>query len=102
MQPSFLDNLLWFADPTLRVIIILVLFRRNLIGSFPSFTAYNFFWVAAFPVHYFLHRLKFYQAYGVVYWVCSAISGVISFVVISELLIGKIRAIKSGFLRVLP
>src|SRR5205823_830014 len=91
VQPSLFESLLWLADPALRLFLLAVLWRRKLIRPFPLFTAYTVFWIAAFSVQYSLHRMELYKAYHIAYWTCSAASGLISFIVICDLLIKKVR-----------
>jgi predicted Ser/Thr protein kinase len=102
VRSSLLDNLLWVGEPTLRVALLIALVRRNLARKFTAFTLYNFFWVVAVPFQFAIYHLEFYKTYYFVYWGCSAISGVLGLLVVTELLILKIGGVTSKFRRTLP
>ncbi len=81
---------LWCAQPLLQSAVALVLWRRKLHKQFPVFFAYVLaqigIFAVTFPLNFYNYKWFFYC-----YWVCAALSALLSFRVIHEVFLDVFR-----------
>jgi hypothetical protein len=80
LQP--IDYVLWCITPVLMTAIAASMYHRRLHRDFPFFFNYAIFQVVTFAVEFPLHN---WTNYYYVYWMCSALSLIVTFAVFQEI-----------------
>jgi hypothetical protein len=82
---------LWVAHPLLQGTLAAIILWRKLYRTFPFFFAYVVFQIIAFAVTFPFRDLRFYAILFVSYWVTTAVSVVLGFLVIREIFLDVFR-----------
>ena len=93
MSPNvhFAYMALWIAHPLLQGTLAAIMLWRKLYRTFPYFFAYVVFQLIAFAVTFPLREQRFYAIFFVSYWVSTAISVLLGFLVIREIFLDVFR-----------
>jgi hypothetical protein len=92
VRPSLLDNFLWISSTLLQLAVLVQIRRRGIAGKYKALTAYLIFWLSEFLLAYLLLFFAFYKAYYFLYWGATAVSAVLSLLIVVELIIHKLQA----------
>ena len=85
MHLHIADYVLWLTSPCLQAGVVIAMRRRGLDRDFPFFFGYTMLQVVSVPCLIFAERLS-YGVYFFSYWIVAALSVLLSFAVVRELI----------------
>ncbi len=86
------EDVLWLVGPALQLILIVVLLRTKLARQFPFFFAYTVYEIASNAVLFGLFRGRFGKSYFYTFWICRALSILMSFGALHEVFTYALRS----------
>ena len=87
----FANMALWVAHPFLQATLVAIMLRRKLYRTFPFFFAYIAFQIVSFAITFPFRDDRYYRIFFDFYWLTTAISVVLGFLVIREIFLDVFR-----------
>jgi hypothetical protein len=94
MHVSDLDNVLWVLSVAGRILLLWVLFSRQLFRPFPVFTVWMLFSIASDPLFYFVYHATSVSGYAKFYFAMSLPDCLLQIGVLLEIVSNILRPVK--------